>query len=149
VTRRVLTEGALRVDTDAALGPSFTDYDYVSANSSLYRPAPRTEDGTLVVAFDRADRERVARELATPYSEAPAAVRTAVADGEVTTTSEVPERERFVSRNGTYYRVDFEGSSLDGRRGPLGTPPAWLFVLRTAGIVAGLGLVWTAGRRKD
>lgn len=148
VVRRIRSDGPLRVETDADLGPTFTDYEFVAADGEVFRPDPRVENDTLVLDLSPAAPDAVRRSLATDYGEAAEPVRTAVAEGRVRTAATVPSDQRFVSRNGTYYVVERVRSFEESTRWGLSAPPAeQVFLLRVGGWVGGLALVWWAGRR--
>lgn len=139
VVRHVRTDGPLRVETDADIGPAFTDYRFVAANGSVFRPTARVANGTLVLGLDRVAPGTARRALAAEYGEVSDPARTAVADGEVRTTTPIPADERYVVREGRYYVIERD------RVVTVSTPNVW--PLRIAGWLGGLALVWAAGRR--
>ncbi|MFB6256756.1 MAG: hypothetical protein ABEH58_08560 [Haloplanus sp.] len=106
VVRHVRTEGPLRVETDADLGPTFADYRFVAANGSAFRPTARIDGGTLVLGLDRIAPERARRALATEYDDVGSAARTAVNEGRVRTAAPIPADERYVVRSGSYYVIE-------------------------------------------
>ncbi|WP_049937785.1 hypothetical protein [Haloplanus natans] len=139
VVREIRTDGAIRIETDADVGPEFFEYEYVSASGRTFRPVVRTDGATLVLDLERVDPKRARRVLAAGYGDVSDAARTAVADGQVRTVEPIPRDERYVVRNGTYYAIERDRTVEASER------PAW--PLRLAGWLGGLALVWYAGRR--
>lgn len=148
LARQVLTDGPIRFEVEADPGFGFTDYRYLEVDGSVYRPAPHVTNDTLVLGFEAVDDERVRRNLTTELSLASDPVRAAVADGRVRTAEPIPDDERYVRDDGTYYRIELVRSGEERTSWGLSSPPVeQILLLRVGGWVLGLALVWTAGRR--
>ena len=163
--RGIGPNGTLIVDDASALdderddGRLFSSYRYVYLDSAIYRPNATVSNGSVVLSLERVDPAVVASDVAVEYRRAPDTIQRAVDTGSATTTVTTPNVElpgskpehelddygrRLVEKDGRFYAV--RQVRYHGR-------PFWLgkhlSVVRSLGVVVGLGLVFRAFQLPD
>lgn len=156
--RRVGYGGTVTVDNDTAVRLEdderglFFGYDYVWFDEGLARPTATVDNGTLVLSTEPRSRTAVLEEFAVEYADLPAVGRRAVRHGSASTTRwvrlgedvepAVPEHERFVERNGSFYAITRDPGE---RWQPV---PGWVLTLvRFGGVGGGVALAFVGAGR--
>lgn len=82
------------------------DYRYVVFSSGFYEPTMQQSGDRVRLTLEPRTLAEVIRNLSYPYAKASDVARTVVREGNATLLREIPDRDRIVRREGTYYALD-------------------------------------------
>lgn len=130
----------------------FYGWDFVRFEAGYARPNASLDDGTLVLSFEPVSSETVMSRYAAPFESVSEPTKEAVRTGNATISRSpnaesgfelasdrfVADDERFVERDGTFYRLRLRESTVEHRL------PEWVLspLLRVAAMVAGVVLLY-------
>lgn len=93
------------------------DYEYVLFSTGFYEPAAEERGDLLRLTLEPRTVSEVLHDLSYPYADASDQARRIVRKGNATVRHEIPDRDRIVRRNETYYALrsaGVRGPPLDG-----------------------------------
>lgn len=134
----VLQNGTVLNSTRVETGDAI-DYQYVVFSSGFYEPAMERSGERVRLTLEPRSVEAVVRNLSYPYAEATDQARTVVRNGNVTLHGDIPDRDRIVRRDETYYYL----RDIGGYRPPLGGwVPRYRWVMWLGTVPLSVAAMW-------